>query len=114
LRILAFILLSNLCLGQPLLITVKITKIPTNLVDSVQHSTERVMIVFEKGNLGFITWEDTLALIPVAQDVFIDILHQDQAYYLTFVQDIKGNFAFFLAPLKPYRRKLYSIIIKSL
>jgi hypothetical protein len=118
------LLLSNICVAQTaLILTVKTERIALTVHEPSDTLTQEVLIIFDKGNFGLISLTDTLALMSVETmqltderpvHIFKDLHHDNQLYRCIFIQE-QGEFAMFITPCRPFKRKkLYALKITNI
>jgi hypothetical protein len=74
---------------------------------------ESVLLVFDKRNVGVITTLDTLELYycNLVGNYYVYYNKRDDHKYSVLYIMNKGKIAIFIAPLRPYRRNVYSLNI---
>lgn len=92
-------------------------RVPTSHPGVKLTETRNILMVFEGDYFGIYTGHDTLILKLVKPlgdvDVYKDVMHNNQEYYVRKLQANSG-FSVFIVPIKPYKRKLWSINISNI
>ena len=90
----------------------------THVEPTLRETREILIVSHGEEYFGLFTGYDTLELQRVKHfqlyDVYIDIRHDNQLYYIVRKQNSKGQFGIFIAPLKPYKRKLWGINLSNI
>lgn len=117
-KLLLFLLLSIQSLAQPLVLTMKVERVCLSHQEPKESYSGKVLIAQEGENYGIYTGKDTLYLKPYKRIyvystnylVYQDTEHSNQLYSFKVVPEDYG-IVIFITPLKPYNRKVYSIIL---
>lgn len=115
---LLFWFLSGVSYAQTVIqLRMKVERVPMNHYDTITYEVRDVLMVDEDKYLSIYTGLDTLVLKLTKPsqryDVYIDILHDDQVYFI--IRE-KGNMGFYLGiiPIPPYTRKVWGISLMTL
>ena len=124
-RTLLFLLLSNVAFSQALKLELEVTRIPVTDSTYTNSTKEKVLIIFEEDKIGIVTTLDTLELHPsrvlvkkssklyISKSVYKDIRHDNQLYFITVVVT-QLEFAIFITPIKPFKRRIWAINLHSI
>ena len=111
------VLISIQAFSQSIKLEMDVARIPVTDSTVCLNTREKVMLVFEDSNIGVLTMFDTIELVLAKPfldiPVYKDIRHNDQFYIVFFVKT-STSFAIFITPVKPYKRKLWSINLSSI
>jgi hypothetical protein len=109
------LLLSTTAYSQSLKMVMDVDRIAVNSSKKETSKSQRVLILSKGNFLGILTAKDTLVLernhYP-SIDVYTDRRHNNQLYWIKYAEG-KDGFALFIIPLKPYKREVFSVCLKS-
>ena len=102
----------------PFRIPLKVARIPINHSGPQEIDTVRVLLVFvgpldNPKELGIVTPKDTLILRNLLFDHHVYIDKSSQKYLVEQYGAWGRGMMIFISPIKPYRRKLWSLVLSS-